>query len=998
MMMRIAKGLRWDQWGREDPKERSWHGGSLVSLSLLQSVSRCALAWAGLCAAAVFAADPLLAPRQHLETVWSVKDGLPDNSVNVILQTRDGYLWLGTEKGLARFDGVRFLVFDSWNTKELHTDRISALGEDTQGNLWIGTKGGGVTRHRQGAFSHAGLSSQFVSALCADRLGRVWVGTAGGGLFVFSAGQFASYSTSSGLPDLFIGAICEGRDGTIWLGTRYAGLVGLTNGVFQKHPLTTAPPPGPINALCEDDDGRLWLGTTAGLLHLDGAQICSYTVRDGLPADAVLAISRDRQRNLWVGTKAGAVSFPMGSDVLAGTIPPSVRGEAVSACLIDHEGNIWLGTAGNGLKQLVPMKFASLSMRDGLSHEVVSCVLEDRAGQMWFGTYGGLNCLAGGKLKSWGPQDGLAHPIVTALQEDARGGMWIGTQEGMNRLVQGRLLPAPRPQMSVWAFCQDAAGSLWMGTADGLFESSTNRVAKHTVESGLPSNDIRALAAGRGGRLWIGTAHGLAFRQDGRFTPLPLPAGALTRIILCLREDRDGVLWCGTLGGGLIRWQDGKATTFAMSEGFPDNTIYQVLDDELGFLWLTSNRGVFKVAKADLNRLARGEIRTVTPMVFGRADGLPSEECKGFAQPAGWRARDGRLWFPTSKGVAVIDPARPITSRAAPPVVIEQVIADNEHLAPAAKITLKPGREKLEFHFVALSFAMPDRVRFKYLLEGFDKEWTDAGARRVAYYTHLPPGRYRFRVTACNLEGVWSKPGAVAEVTVRAEFWQTAWFRLGAVAMLGLGVFGVHRWRLARMRTLERLRLRIARDLHDEVGSNLGSIVLLTQVAPQPAPAEMADIRRVATATIDALRDIVWFINPAHDNLGDLVQRMKETARTMLAGIPYEFRENHLPADLELSLVCRQNVLPMFKEILNNAAQHARATRVDIEVETTHSEFRLRVRDQGKGFDETKVKLGNGLRNLRRRAGDLGGTLEIDSAPGRGTTLTLTARITHMRD
>jgi ligand-binding sensor domain-containing protein len=964
-----------------------------------------------LAALPMLAGETGIAPRQYRETTWDVKDGLPDSVINIVLQTRDHYLWLGTEKGVVRFDGVRFQVFDTWNTKELHSERISALCEDAEGNLWIGTKGGGVTRYRDGAFSHAGLSSQFVSALCAGHSNRVWVGTSGGGLFVFHAGKFENYSTSSGLPDLFVSSLCAGRDGSIWIGTRNAGLVAFSNGAFQKRPLPAEPQLGPINALFEDEAARLWLGTAAGLVRVSGGQTRTFTSRDGLPADQVLAIGSDRQTNFWVATSAGAVNFPAGSETPAGSLQAWMRNDVVSSCCVDVEGNVWLTTAGSGLKQLAPTRFAVLSSREGLSHEVVSCVLEGRGAQLWFGTYGGLNRLSGGVVTAWGTNDGLAHSIVTALLEDVQGVLWIGTQEGLNRLGQGRLLPCPRsegwPQISVWAFHQDQHGTLWIGTADGLFQieprsssaqartaGAVFRVTRHAVENGLPSNDIRALAEGQGGRLWIGTSHGLAFRQDGAITPLKLPSGSLTRIILCLQQDADGVLWCGTLGGGLIRLRDGSATTVTMKEGFPDSTIYQILDDGLGCLWLTSNRGVFQISKAELNKLARQEIRAVTPMVYGRADGLPSEECKGFSQPAGCKSRDGRLWFPTSKGVAVVDPARTVTNRVAPPVVLEQVIADNKRLAPAAQITLKPGSEKLEFHFVALSLAMPERVRFKYLLEGFDKDWTDAGARRVAYYTRIPPGRYRFRVTACNLGGAWNETGVAVAVTVHPEFWQTAWFRLGAIAALGLGILGVHLWRLARVRALERLRLRIARDLHDEVGSNLGSIVLLTQVAPQPAPAEMADIRRVATATIDALRDIVWFINPAHDKLSDVVQRMQETARTMLQGVPHEFRQGPLPADQEPSLLFRQNVLPLFKEILNNAAQHAHPVRVKIEVEAAGSQFRLRVRDDGAGFDETKVKLGNGLRNLRRRTEELGGTLAIDSAPGSGTTVTLTARIT----
>jgi ligand-binding sensor domain-containing protein len=988
-----------DQRRRAGP---GWHGRPRHGLTGLRS--RLARGWfqasllvALLSAGPALAADPGVAPRSFLETSWDVKDGLPDKSVNVVLQTQDGYLWLGTDKGLARFDGVRFQVFDTWNTKELHSDRISALCEDEHGILWIGTKGGGVTRYAQGAFSHAGLSSQFVSALGVDRQGQIWVGTSGGGLFAFRAGNFSGYSTSSGMPDLFVLAVGVSRDGTVWLGTRDAGWVKHSDGAFVRDPRAAQLQPAPVNAIFADDS-CLWLGTAAGLVQLADDQVRTYTSRDGLPSDQVLAVTGDRQGTLWVGTKAGAVSMALGGRTAGAKLQVWLRGEAISACALDREGNVWFGTAGGGVKQLVPMRFASLSARDGLDHEVVSCVLEDHAGQMWFGTYGGLNRWANGALASFGVKDGLANPIVTALLQDAEDTLWIGTQQGMNRFQRGRLYACPEaegwPHMSVWAFHQDRTGVLWIGTADGLFGRSPNQgVVRYSVDDGLPSNDIRALTEGPDGRLWIGTSHGLAFRRGARFTPLALPSGWLTRIILCLRADPDGLLWCGTLGGGLIRLQENVATAFTTQQGLPGNTIYHILDDGLGWLWLTSNRGVFTVRKLDLVRQARQEPRTIAPKVFSHADGLPSDECRGFAQPGGWRAHDGRLWFATSKGVAVIDPAHMATNRAPPPVVLEQVMADNERLPLIDPITIKPGHEKLEFHFVALSFAMPERVRFNYQLEGFDKHWTEAGGRRAAYYTHIPPGHYRYRVTACNSDGVWNEVGATVAVVVRPEFWQTAWFRLGALGLVGLGMLGIHRWRLARVRALERLRLRIARDLHDEVGSNLSSIVMLTQVTPQPAPAELGDIRRVALETIEALRDIVWFINPANDRLGDFVQRLRETARTMAHSLPYDFRVGPFPRDLELSLLFRQNVLPIFKEILNNAVQHAHANRLDIELEAAGGHFRIRVRDDGVGFVEAQVKLGNGLRNLRRRASELGGSLTVESEPGRGCAVTLTTRL-----
>jgi ligand-binding sensor domain-containing protein/signal transduction histidine kinase len=966
--------------------------GGLAGLLVRLAVS----AWV---MATMLAAEAVLAPRQHLEKSWDVRDGLPDNGVNAVFQTRDGYLWIGTEKGLARFDGVQFRVFDPWNTKELHSERVSALCEDAGGDLWIGTKGGGVTRYREGEFKHIGLSSQFVSALCADRQQQVWIGTSGGGLFGFRDGSLVSYSATGGMPDLFVLAIHEAGDGRMLFGTRFAGLVEYRDGEFRPRVLAAGMVSGPVHALCEDGDGGMWLGTAAGLVRLDDTGSRVLTTRDGLPGDQVLAIVRDRAGNLWVGTKAGAVTLPLGRDEELRVERSWLRGETVSACLVDREGSAWLATAASGLRQLTAMTFAVLAAREGLNHDVVTCVMEDRAGQIWLGTYGGLNRWAAGALTGWDTRDGLANAIVTALLEDAAGDLWIGTQQGLNRFTQGRLEPCRPadgwPPGSVWAFHEDAEGTLWLGTADGLYERREGRITRHGVESGLPSQDIRALAGGREGRLWIGTAHGLALRHDGRFRPLALPSGSLTRIILCLREDPDGVLWCGTLGGGLIRLQAGTATAFTMREGLPDSTVYQILDDGEGWLWLTCNRGVFKVGRTELEQLARRELGRLNPRVFDRTDGLPSQECTGFAQPAGWRSADGRLWFPTRRGVAVLDPAQPRKDDRPPPVRLEQVVADNERLRPGNHVALKPGRERLEFHFVALSYAAPERVRFRYLLEGFDTEWTDAGARRVAYYTRVPPGRYRFRVTAGLGEQAWNEIGAVVAVTVWPKPWQTAWFRGGVVGALALAALGVHRWRLGRVRALDRLRLRLAQDLHDDLGASLTEIALMSD-PEHPELKELGQARshvgRIALKArlvVQTLNEIVWAVNPRNDNLPRLLDYLCTFSEELCeaAGVRCW---HEVPVGLParpLKVEFRHHLLLAVKEALQNVLKHAHATEVWLRVSVAGDQLEVVLTDNGRGFPAGAPRpRGCGLENMRTRLEQIGGWTEVFDA-GQGTTV-----------
>jgi len=961
-------------------------------------------------------ADVHVTPRTYRVSLWGSKDGLPDDSVTACLQTRDGYIWVGTEKGLARFDGVVFRVFDTWNTKELHSDRIAALAEDSQGTLWVGTKGGGVTQYREGRFSHAGLPSQFVNALCTSRDGRVWGGTSGGGLFSFTSGAVASYSAGSGLPDLFVQELAKDHEGTLWIGTRDAGLVAMRGETFASPPIGGPALSRSVTALFVDDAGRLWIGTRSGLFVRVGGQLQRITTADGLPNDHVLAVAGDRRGRIWVGTAGGTASIQVAKD---GVVDPgSARrvDKAVSAIATDAEGNVWMGGPGTGLRRLTRTRVASLTARDGLSHEAVNCVYADGAGRLWFGTPGGLNRLNGEVLSGYNGRAGLANPGVTALREDSAGALWIGTRHGMKRLVDGALQSCPEdagwPTAGVWDILEDRSGVLWIGTADGLIERSTEGLVRHTVGDGLPANDVRALAEGRDGRLWIGTSHGLAFRSGGAFEVASLPQGLLTRIVLALHADARGTLWCGTLGGGLIRYAAGSATVYTTREGFPDNTVYGIVDDGLGFYWLSSNRGLFRVRIAELERLAAGRPDTVSPTVFRHHDGMPSEVCRGFGQPAGCRTRDGRLWFATSKGVAVIDPGRLSTNLKAPPVVIERLVVDGQSIERREHIDIGPDGEQFEFHFAGLSYADPKRVRFKYRLEGFDQDWTDADTRRVAYYTRLPPGSYRFHVTACNNDDVWNRAGASMTLAIVPHFWETWWFLGGAAAAVVLGIAGTVRYvstrrlnrqlrQLEREQALERERTRIARDLHDEVGAKLTRVARLVEVGRRGDGAG-DDLRPVLDGVADAtgelvqsMDEIVWTVNPGNDSLENMATYLLHYAEEFLRGtaIAYELDVPVILPDVTLTADVRHNLFMVVKEALSNAVKHGNPGNIRLGLRAADDALIIQISDDGKGFvPAERPPTSNGIDNMLRRMEGLGGTLDIRSAPGDGTEVVLRSR------
>jgi signal transduction histidine kinase len=470
--------------------------------------------------------------------------------------------------------------------------------------------------------------------------------------------------------------------------------------------------------------------------------------------------------------------------------------------------------------------------------------------------------------------------------------------------------------------------------------------------------------------------------------------------------DDEGVLWIGTYGGGLNRFKNGKFTSFTTREGLVNDSLGFIAEDGAGNLWCGSLGGIFRVSKTELNQFADRKISWIQCLPFTKSDGLPSLECTGGCQPSGCKTRDGRLWFPTVRGLAVVDPARISVNLMPPPVAIEQVVTEGRERSftfdlsksaipdgSSASLKIAPGAQRLEIHYTALSLTEPLKVRFKYKLEGVEDEWVEAGTRRSVNFSHLQPATYRFSVQACNNDGIWNTQGASLDLIVLPHFWQTWWFRALCFTSVVALFVAIYEMRLLAERKLIRVRLRIASDLHDEVGSNLGSIALLTEMISKTGD-EVDEIRRVAVQTVHSLRDIVWFLDPAADNMNDLVLRLKETARTMLPGIPFDFVSRGEQLSVRPSLHLRRNVLPMFKEILHNIAKHSHAASVSIVVEIKSQQFEISVKDDGIGFDENRIARGYGLKNLRRRTAELRGTLQIESHPGGGSRYTLTAPIT----
>ena len=772
-------------------------------LSFVNRRAASALVVAALWTSNAFALDSRKAITQYVHDIWLTEQGLPQNSVLAVVQSHTGFIWFGTQEGLVRFDGSRFDVFDRTNTKGLGHSHVTALLEDHEGTLWIGTLGGGLTRMKDGVFTRvtagAGLRADLVGALAEDARGVIWIGSQDHGLIAYDRGSFREIADAR-LPSTDIRALYADPNGDLWVGTT-AGLARFRNGSFVAAASDSVPGIS-ITSIVGDGAGGLWVGSGGGLFRCHGGHCAFAPVQP--PAVWITTLLLDRDHNLWIGANSGGLSRLSGDRLATITSANGMPNNSPAALFEDREGNLWVGTNGGGLNRFRDGDVAPYGPPEGVSSNVIGAVYEDRQHTVWLGTIGGLTRIASnGSTTNYTTKDGLLHNRVVALAEDPAGGMWIGTSGGINHMRDGHFdRITTRDGLSsdaVTTAAVDRQGVLWVGTENGLNRIEHGSISVFTIEHGLGSSFIRVLHEDRAGTLWVGTrGGGLARWTSGRFTSLTTKDGLSSNLVTAIHDDRDGTLWIGTNGGGLNRYRDGRFAVFTTADGFFDNLVHRILEDDAGQFWMSSNKGIARMSKRELNEFADRRSGTLTTRMFGSADGMRSSECNGFAQPAGIRTADGRLWFPTLKGVAVIDPARIRRNETPPPVVIEAVQIDQRWMSTASPAVAPPGEGQLEFQYAALSFVDPARNRFKYRLDGYDKEWRTTGRRR-ATYTNMPPGQYTFRVLAANNDGVWNTTGAAFSFRLRPHYYQTWWF-YGLLGLSGIGIaIGAHHVRVRQM-------------------------------------------------------------------------------------------------------------------------------------------------------------------------------------------------------
>jgi signal transduction histidine kinase/ligand-binding sensor domain-containing protein len=755
--------------------------------------------------------NPGEAVTQYHRDSWTVDDGLPHNSVSALAQTANGYIWIATELGLARFDGLKFTTFDKSNTPELKTSALDALLADKHGNLWIGTLGGGLTVNRNGRFqtytTTDGLLSDVVISLFESSRGAIWVGTDGGGVSRLDAEtKFTNFTTEQGLSDNAVFAIAEDREGSVWIGT-HNGLNRFRQGRFEVFHAAAGLPSDYIRSLYCDQEGTLWIGTSSGLAQYKGGRFQTPPQADVVGPSIVMAIRQDSHGSLWAGAVGTGLHRLQNGRISTLSTQDGLPSNEVFSLLTDRDGDLWIGSAGGGLTRLSSGAFVTFGTRQGFSQDSATTTFEDSYGNLWAGSRtGGLNLIRNGRITVLSTRNGLLDDRIYALGEDAVGGIWIGTRRGIDRWKDGRIsriFPRTGPAAEVaLAMYRDQRGAMWVGTRSGLAKFERGRFATITTREGLSNNNVLSLAGSKDGSLWIGTSGGLNRLKDGRLSVLNAAQGLGNGVVLSLYADAQDVLWIGTNGGGLYRWKDGVVRNYSTRHGLPDDAIFQILEDNYGNLWMSSNRGVFRVAKDELND--PGE-RRLNAVAYGTGDGMESSECNGGIQPAGVKTSDGRLWFPTTKGLALVDPSRRAASNRSLPLFIEEMVIDGVATLPRQNIMAPPGHGDLEFHFAAIDFQTPHKTIYRYKLEGVDSDWIEAGSRRSAYYTNVAPRSYSFLVTARNGEGVWQALPTSVDFTLQPHFYQTIWFASLCFLCLIAAVIGVYSLTVRRLSLREKI-------------------------------------------------------------------------------------------------------------------------------------------------------------------------------------------------
>ena len=963
--------------------------------------------------------------------VWRTEDGLPGSSVVGIAQTPDGYLWIGTDGGLVRFDGARFQEFSPANLQGVPNRVIRLLFRDRQNRLWLAMDRGPVVCAETNAatvFTLAdGLPDRVVMNLADDEEGGTWLAYARGDMFRIKDRALSRFGVDAGLPAPGRLSVATDAKGVLWFAR------GRAVGVFRQGRFQTlASLSEQVQRIAPAQGGGLWIcGTSRLWKYQEGKRPqAQQSLPEHTEAFTPTVLLEDRAGAVWLGTAEQGLFRSQG-----GPFEPAPTSHKSINCLLeDREGNLWVGTSGGGLDQLRPRAIELLSADAGLPFESVRSVCEDSQGATWLVTQNGtLIRQQGTNWFAFSDTYGFPGGHGTCVASDRAGAIWIGTRDrGLFRFQQG--------EFTIW----DRSNGLGAGAVRSLLASSNgdlwlamdSPVRLQQLHDGkLNSFNVpkvrvlRAMAEDAAGNIWLGTSEGELLRVTNNAVADETPGNSMRlQSIRSLHGTPDGSLWIGYAGWGLGRLKAGRYSEITTDEGLNDNYISQIVSDDKGWLWLGGTRGLFRVRLEDLQAVAEGHAGRLRSIVYGRGDGLASFQASYDNSPAAIRGSDGRLRIATRSGLVVIHTENIRDNPEPPPVLLERVMVDGQTLAtypsypplreqtPAVAAlsgsgrlagALRPAHRKIEFQFTALGLTAPENVHFRHRLEGFDEDWVESNPDRQASYSRLAAGNYRFRVIACNSAGVWNNAGAALSFEVLPFFWQTWSFQLGVLALFTSAVIALARYvsfrRLhARLRLLEQQaaldkeRARIAKDIHDDLGGSLTQVTMLLELAlrdratPDKFGAHVRQSLSAARQMLKSLDETVWAINPRNDTLPHLINYIAKFAVRFLHAADIRCRLDlpEHPPELAMTADVRHNLFLVVKEALNNTVRHGHASEVWLRINVGDEALEISVEDNGCGFEgATEDADADGLRNMRQRMNEMGGQFVLESRPGAGTRI-----------
>lgn len=956
---------------------------------------------------AIFAAT--VSGQYQIET-WTTDNGLPQNTVYSILQTPDGYLWMTTLDGVVRFDGVRFTVFNKNNTKGIESNRFTKMILDGHGNLWIGAETDFITRYYQGNFRTYRIGANekvsVLQNLFLNSRGEL-IATTDTDIFQWNGESFTGYTPVAGEKNNHI--MLWDKNGTLWYGGGQK-LFNVQGKKISEYPLPPVVKENTqINKLLEDNRGRLWIGTqNAGLFLLENEKITKYPFKENF---AELSPNiEDGDGNIW----AGAVIISPNGTVNRITTAQGLSENSVTTAFQDREGNVWLGTIHRGVNRLSRQSVSFFSRANGIITNEVYPIFQDRSGDIWLGGEN-LTRYHNGKFEAVSGRENFPKS-VTATTQDRAGRLWFGHWGGAYYFEDNQFKNFDKfgRLVAVYSIHEDKAGAMWFATNSGLFRYQNDVMKHYTTADNLAGNDVKVILESKDGTLWVGAYGGLTLIKNNALTSFTKTDGLASNFVRSLYEDSDGVLWIGSYDGGLTRLKDGKFTRYTSNEGLFNDGVFQILEDGRGNFWMSSNRGIYRVAKAQLNDFADGKITRIESVVYSKADGLLETECNGGQQPAGIKTSGGELWFPTQGGVAVIKPDSIKINPLAPPVVIESAKIDNEDAAANDTIKVAPGKNNLEINYTALSFIKPEFVKFKYKLEGLNEDWIEAGDRRTAYYSYVPPGNYTFHVIAANSDGVWNTDGAKIKIFVSPPFYRTWWFWFTSFVFITGAAYFFYRWRVAQLEkaratqeefsrkllsSQEQERQRIAAELHDSIGQSLliiknrAFLALSDLYEPENVREQLEELSESATGAIEECREISYNLRPYQINRLGLTRTLKAIFRRISEVTEIETVIELDSIDKMFSPEEEINIYRIVQESVNNIIKHSGATEACFFIKCKGAEVDILIQDNGRGFDKNADKSngnhrgGFGLIGMNERARMLGGSYEIESQPDDGTSI-----------